>query len=455
MRADLSADADDSARSIGGCQGCTILDPKGVVSIHLNEIWRRVRRWEHTCVILSAIGCRKGTTANPARRTPDDQGVQRRVETRKGGESWKFVPEDAGVQISSNRIPEDTSRRIGSQKERQPGRKIMKKLKKRIGGLFFVLLTFCVPLSTMAMVDPWGVPWRDNNRITFTNAVYNAVLGRAATASEVDRALRVRSKIQIFWEAVAKPEYKSMFGNLTIKYRVYEKSLSYTDANGSLRFCRCFYVAEKDNHTLLAGPYNFPIARAVAIMNNAFTLDSCQFADCGFSRLGLNPNDPVTPARGNIVIDPNFASFGSPSGPWGRNVQYGRNGIWWNSNGARSTATMHISREGKTALHITNASRIGPHVFGTTAQRIRTEVGQRYQVSIMAAGRHMSSNSSLYIVVDPKWLVRPVSMSKGTYGWTRFAGEFTAQGDYADLRIISADSCGEVLIREVTVKAIR
>jgi len=231
----------------------------------------------------------------------------------------------------------------------------MKKLNKLAGGLILVLLLFCMPDTAMAMVDTEGVIWRSDNPDVFINSVYQSALGRAPSPAEVARARRVTSKIKIFWEVVSKQEYKSMFPNLEVAYNIYVHSKwTRTPTGGLGRMCNCYYFSKSATDHCTAGPYTFPIARAVVLMTNAFDIDACPFFDCGFSTLGLDPDDPIIPARGNLVLDPNFASFGSRNGPWGRNVLYGKHGIWWNSNHAKSSAQKVTFPNNTTALYIKN-----------------------------------------------------------------------------------------------------
>lgn len=219
--------------------------------------------------------------------------------------------------------------------------------------------------------------------------------------------------------------------------------------------CNCYYHAKFAYDHVTDGPYTFDVARALVLMKNAFDRDACPYFDCGFSTLGGNTgnNNPPPVARNNLVLDPNFSNFGSSSGPWGRNVLYGRNGIWWNSRNARASAKTVKLRNGRTALYIRNDSGRAAHVYGTTAQRIKTIPGKRYRISFMASAKNLASNGALNITVDPQWRVRPVKMNAGSYDFTRFSGTFTAKSNYVDLRIIIEDR-GQVWLTKMKLQKI-
>lgn len=170
---------------------------------------------------------------------------------------------------------------------------------------------------------------------------------------------------------------------------------------------------------------------------------------------GNGGNSGNQPRGGGLVVDPNFSGFGSPGGPWGTNVQYGGNGIWWNSGGANVRAgTVNLTGAGvSTGLYIQNSSGRGPHVYGTTAQRINVQQGATYRISFLGMARNLGSNGGVNITVDPAWRIRPVSMPGGTYNWRRFEGTFVAPANYIDLRILSEDR-GEVWITDMTLERV-
>lgn len=166
-----------------------------------------------------------------------------------------------------------------------------------------------------------------------------------------------------------------------------------------------------------------------------------------------NPDQRVLPV--NLVQDPNFANFGSYIGPWGVNVLYGENGIWWNSKFANTQAyTVSLSGgEIHTALYIVNKSKKSPHVYGTTAQRIRgLKPGKTYRIILWGAARGLQSNGGINIAIDPGWHTRPIHFPAGSYGWTLFSNTFVAPNTYIDLRIISED-IGEAWITGVIIVA--
>lgn len=330
----------------------------------------------------------------------------------------------------------------------------MKMLKKLTGGLVFVLVVFFFSDSAMAMANREGVNWRTNNADTFIVSVFQAVLGRAPNQNDIIWARGIGNKTGIFWALIGSQEYKNIY-NFPRNYNIYKTSKWIRNADGGLvRMCNCYYFAKFAYDHLLEGPYTFDVARALVLKFNAFDREACPYYDCGYSDLGTTSvnNGNITPIpRNNLVQDPNFSNFNSSSGPWGRNVLYGNYGIWWNSRHAKSSATKKILSDGNSSLYIVNKSGRSPHVYGTTAQRIKTSKGKRYQISFWGSARNLASNGALNIAVDPQWRVRPVKMEAGSYNFKKFSGTFTAKADYIDLRIIMEDR-GEVWITKMTMQ---
>lgn len=139
--------------------------------------------------------------------------------------------------------------------------------------------------------------------------------------------------------------------------------------------------------------------------------------------------------------------------PWGTGqyAEKGKDG-WWNSNGCKAAATADhaVYRTGKTSLHIVNASARSPHIFGSTAQRIQVNPGQRYKITLWAKGKDLASKGAVSIIADSAWNIRPVSLPAGTFDWQKFEGTFELPVKDADIRILVEDK-GEAWIDDVSV----
>jgi len=152
----------------------------------------------------------------------------------------------------------------------------------------------------------------------------------------------------------------------------------------------------------------------------------------------------------NLVQGGNFSDFGNQNGAWGKG-QYSQNGIWWNSGKAQSSAqtvtlkpddTLYLQHGIQTALLITNQSKRGPHLYGTTVQRIQGKPGQTYNITIWAASENTPNNSAVSIAVEPTWAKRPIVIKGGTYNWTKYEGKFQADASgVIQLRILTEDVC--------------
>jgi hypothetical protein len=147
-----------------------------------------------------------------------------------------------------------------------------------------------------------------------------------------------------------------------------------------------------------AGKFTFGVAAALTRLYAAFDRETCPHFDCGF--------------------DDGSGSTGGGGG------------------------------QKKMALYIRNESGRGPHVYGTTSQRILVEPGRTYQIMLLAAAKGLRSNGGASITVDPQWRIRPIRLDGGTRQWTKYSGTFTADSSYIDLRIISEDA-GEVWISDL------
>jgi hypothetical protein len=150
----------------------------------------------------------------------------------------------------------------------------------------------------------------------------------------------------------------------------------------------------------------------------------------------------------NFVLDGNFADFGKPGGPWGTGA-YSNYGIWWNSKNAKSNANKILLKPDnflykkygiQTALYLSNKSPAAPHVFGTTAQKIKVTPNQKYTLTLWAASKDLSRTGAVNILVDPTWAKRLIYVKGGNTEWTKYSATFnTGDANYIDLRIISED----------------
>ena len=139
--------------------------------------------------------------------------------------------------------------------------------------------------------------------------------------------------------------------------------------------------------------------------------------------------------------------------PWGTGLYSEGRPLWWNSGDCHSTAEIDETGaiEGAAALHIINPSPRAAQVYGTVAQRIRIEPNRPYRITVWVRGLDLASAGAVALVVDDAWRVRPVTLSAGTYAWTRLSGTFSLPTDYADIRILSEDA-GEAWIDDVRIE---
>ncbi len=352
----------------------------------------------------------------------------------------------------------------------------------KISWIFVITLLFTGTAS--AVVDPEIIQWRANNNVVFVNSLYQGVLGRLPTQEELgDSLAKIASNTppitmgrgEAFWSLLGSQEYNRLFGSVQGEYEVFFKSPTMDVEWSNRTWCNCYYFTKDPALSIGLRPamqyvgtqtpwrsYNFTAARAVQRMYAVYDANTCPRTDCGmnasdvaafFERLNNSGNSRQS-SNTNLVRDTNFSNF--MSGPWGSNVLYGQNGIWWNSNNAQTIAqTVNLSGGAiPTALRIVNSSGRAAHVFGTTAQRINVQRGGTYQISFFGYARDLASNGGIVITVDPQWKVQPISMPSGTYDWQKFTGTFVASDDYIDLRIISQDR-GEILISSMSMVRIQ
>lgn len=150
----------------------------------------------------------------------------------------------------------------------------------------------------------------------------------------------------------------------------------------------------------------------------------------------------------NFVLDGNFADFGKPGGPWGTGA-YSNYGIWWNSKNAKSKAKkillkpenfLYMKYGIQTALYMSNTSPTAPHVFGTTAQKIKVTPNQKYTLNLWALSKNLKRTGAVNILVDPTWAKRLIYIKGGNTKWTQYSATFNAgDANYLDLRILFED----------------
>jgi len=143
----------------------------------------------------------------------------------------------------------------------------------------------------------------------------------------------------------------------------------------------------------------------------------------------------------NLVKNGGFEQgFPDPFSPWGNM------GACW------STATLDLktSHSGTASLHIVNTAARAPNDYGTMAQTIAIQPGQRYQITLWAKGQMLASRGAVNIAVDQAWKIRPLALPAGTFPWQKFTGTFTLAVSSAVIRIISEDK-GEAWIDDISV----
>lgn len=153
----------------------------------------------------------------------------------------------------------------------------------------------------------------------------------------------------------------------------------------------------------------------------------------------LDPRQPAAIAP-NLLADGDFERGLVP--PWGTGHYETGNfsfGMWWNSEGCRSFAKVDtdVAHDGSASLRISNFSPGRPRVFGTTSQRIRNVTPNTvYEVELWARAEKLGP-AAVQIILDPGWMVRPITLPPGTYGWTRFRVQVNS-GDlsFIDFRIL-------------------
>lgn len=164
---------------------------------------------------------------------------------------------------------------------------------------------------------------------------------------------------------------------------------------------------------------------------------------------------PAASARSNLVREGGFERGLIP--PWGTGHYESGDfnfGAWWNSVSTRSFAKMDgaVTRSGRASLRITNLTKGGPHLFGTTAQRVRAvKPNTLYEISVWARAQDLEPGA-VQLVVDPAWHMRPISLPKGTWDWRLFKAQFdSADLSFMDVRILSL-STGTVWLDDLSLR---
>lgn len=132
-------------------------------------------------------------------------------------------------------------------------------------------------------------------------------------------------------------------------------------------------------------------------------------------------------------------------------------GIWWNSSTCRSFAKMDSSQShsGQSSLRLSNFTPVGPHLFGTTSQRIRAvSPNTNYEISLWAKADSLSPGA-VQIIVDAGWLLRPLTLPPGTYDWKPFKAQFNS-GDLAqiDFRVVMQNQ-GTVWLDDLSLRRLQ
>jgi CHAT domain-containing protein len=156
-----------------------------------------------------------------------------------------------------------------------------------------------------------------------------------------------------------------------------------------------------------------------------------------------------------LVVGGDFENGLQP--PWGTGHYESGNfnfGIWWNSKTCESYSKTdsQVKHQGQSSLRITNLTPAGPHLFGTTSQRIRgIKPNTLYEISVWAKAQELKPGS-VQFVMDAGWHIRPLALPGGSYDWKPFKAQFNS-GDlnFVDLRVLSLDT-GTVWLDQVSLR---
>ncbi len=135
---------------------------------------------------------------------------------------------------------------------------------------------------------------------------------------------------------------------------------------------------------------------------------------------------------------------------WGQ--PYHGKPLWWNHSDCRSFAevTSEDSHSGELSLHIRHESPAAEGLFAETSQKLPATPGSRYRISLWAKAQGLAVNG-LYLVAGSEIKIPHVNLPAGDYDWRPLAGEFTAEGDEIQIRIVSRD-IGEVWLDDIQIE---
>ena len=172
---------------------------------------------------------------------------------------------------------------------------------------------------------------------------------------------------------------------------------------------------------------------------------------CLLSILSLASFTSVAQGTKIRFVNPGFEQ--GLKSPWGTGQYAARRPVWWNAGGCRSRAFIDwVERHsGQCSLYILNRSRRKSNVYGTTQRPFNVIPNRRFRISVWAKASNLASDGGVQIAVGPKWKVQPIRLPKGTYGWTRFAGEFSLKHANGQIRILSTDR-GEVWLDDLSIE---
>jgi hypothetical protein len=158
------------------------------------------------------------------------------------------------------------------------------------------------------------------------------------------------------------------------------------------------------------------------------------------------------PVGRNLLINGGFEQVLAK--PWESGFFTKDGTVWFNSGACKSTAQVDRQNphSGTASLHLRNASRREPNIYGTMTQKIKVVRNRKYAISLWAKGENLASNSALNVAIDPTWRIRPLALPAGTFGWSRFSGTFNSQDrDVVEFRIIFEDT-GDVWLDDLVIE---
>ena len=161
---------------------------------------------------------------------------------------------------------------------------------------------------------------------------------------------------------------------------------------------------------------------------------------------------PVKKPKVNLLSN---GSFEDPlSTGWGTGQYASDRPTWWNSGKCKSVASRDnkVRRSGSHSLRITNLTGHGPHLFGTTNQKVTIIPNQLYRITLSARAENLTKGA-LSIVVNDNWKLRPLTLPEGTYDWREFSAEFMMPKNRAEFRIL-IENKGTVWLDDLKLEAL-